>query len=131
MKDRWLKWMRTLAYLLMGSAGVFLLMSPVLTDVYTTLATIMSWFLVVGGASSFWGALTERWVGEYVGLPLLASSFAVFGVISFAPSFDVYPYVALANLALLLSVSAGLMARWREARGTYRLAVHMSERSEP
>jgi len=127
-KDRWLKVMRTLAYLLMGMAGVFCLLSPFLTVVYNTLAEVMAWFLVVGGLCAFLGSLTERWWGEYVGLPLLSSAFMVFAVLSMAGSYAEAHYLALANFALLSAVALGLMSRWREARAIYRLALHLSKR---
>jgi predicted MFS family arabinose efflux permease len=129
-KDRLLKFMRTTAYLLMGVAGVFCILSPILTDIYTTLAEVMAWFLVVGGFCSFVGSWTERWWGEYVGIPLLSSSFAVFAVISFAGAYGVTPYLAIANFSLLLAVSLGLLARWRDARSVYRLAIHLARRKE-
>jgi hypothetical protein len=130
-QDGWIKWLRVLAYFLMGLAGVFCLLSPFLTLIYTDLAVVMSWFLVAGGTLSFVGALGERWWGEYTGLPLLSSSFAVFAVISFAGSYGQAPFLASANLCLLASISAGLMARWRDVRVIYLLAVHLSKRELP
>lgn len=127
-KDHWLKWMRTLAYALMCVSGVLLLLSPVLTTAYTEVAEVMSWFLLVGGLCCTIGAVTEKWWGEYVGLPLLASSFMVFGLISSSDAWGAAPYLAAANLALLFAVALGLLARWRDARAVYRLASRLAEK---
>lgn len=122
-KDKWLKGLRITAYALMCASGVLLLLSPFLVEVYPRTAETMAWFLAVGGGCCTLGAISERWVGEYVGIPLLAASFAVFGIITFAPAWDDAPYLALANLSLLMAVALGLVTRWREAHAAYRLAI--------
>jgi hypothetical protein len=127
-KDRWLKWMRTVAYLLMATSGVLLLMSPFLTIIYSRTADTMAGFLVVGGTLSFIGSAFERWWGEYMGIPLLASSFMVFALISSAAAWDTVPLIAASNFCMLMSVALGLLSRWRDARAIYRLAFHLSER---
>lgn len=129
-KDRWIKTMRVLTYLLMFVAGICLILSPFLSLIYIGTAEAMAWFLTVGGLTSALGAFFERWVGEYVGVPLLASAFGVFGVISFAGAVEETPYLASANLALLLAVMFGLLTRWREARVVCRLSMHMAKRKD-
>jgi predicted MFS family arabinose efflux permease len=126
--DPWLRWLRTGAYLCMGLSGMFLLISPILSDIYSSTAEVMAWFLLVGGFVCAFGCATERWWGEYIGAPLLMSSFAVFAFITFIGSFPAYPYIATGNLLLLSAVVLGLAARWRHARTIYRLAVHLSEK---
>lgn len=127
-KDRWLKWLRVTAYALMCTSGVLLIASPVLLDFYEMVAEIMAVFLAVGGFLSFLGALFERWWGEYTGLPLLSTSFMVFALISSKGGWEVAPYITAANFALLWAVALALLARWRDARAIYRLAVHMAEK---
>jgi len=126
--DAWVKWMRVLAYGCMGSAGVLCIVSPILTFVYPSTAEAMAWFLVVGGYLSMVGAYIEHWWGEYIGIPLLASAFSVFAIITWQGNWDYAPYLATANLLLLASVALGLMARWRDARAVFRLANHLSRR---
>jgi len=128
--DVWLRWTRTVAYFLIGAAGVLLILSPILTDVYTAVAEVMAWFLVVGGALSFIGSLSKRWWGEFMGIPLLGSSFAVFALISTKDSFEVAPYIAAANFSLLLGISLALTARWREVWLSYRLAMRLAQHAE-
>jgi cytosine/uracil/thiamine/allantoin permease len=126
----WLKWLRVIAYLCMAIAGVMLLLSPVLTEVYETTAEVMAWFLFIGGTVATAGSYREEWWGEFIGLPLLGSSFAVFGVISWYGTQAAYPYLAWANLLLLLGVGLAMGARWRDARNTYRIAVFASKHRE-
>lgn len=125
--DVWLRWTRTVAYLLIGAAGVLLILSPILTDVYTWVAEVMAWFLVVGGLLCFIGSITKRWWGEFMGVPLLGSSFAVFAVISTKDSFEFAPYLAAANFFLLIGISLALMSRWREVWLSYRLAMRLAQ----
>lgn len=125
-KDPWVKWTRMTAYALMGLAGILLMFSPTLRADLGPVGFTMSIFLTVGGWAAATGAITERWAGEYVGLLPLSASFAVFGIISTVGAIESAPLIAFANLSLLLAVSAGLLARWREARAVYRLATHLS-----
>lgn len=127
--DAWLKWARTLAYLLMGVAGVLAVLSPTIQEQLGLIGAAMSWFLAVGGVLAFLGALTERWVGEFTGLPLLASSFAVFAVITTASSPET-PFLAIANGCMLFSVSLGLFARFREVKAVFKVVEHVAEREE-
>jgi len=123
----WMRVARTVAYFLIGLAGLLLILSPILTDVYTWVAEVMAWFLLVGGLLSFIGSALKRWWGEFMGLPLLAASFAVFAVISTKDTFEVAPYIAAANLALLLSISLAFISRWRECWLSYRLALRIAQ----
>lgn len=129
-EDAWVKWLRVFAYLLISFAGLFLLISPVLTDVYTNIAEVMAWFLLVGGAFCVVGTATERWWGEFIGTPLLMSSLSVFSLITFVGTFDVAPFIALGNTCLLAAVVLGLGSRWRHSRVIYTLASHLSNRDE-
>lgn len=126
--DRLLRVLRPSAYGLMGTAGVLLLFSPMMWQELGTIAIFMSAFLALGGVLACIGCVTERWVGEYIGIPLLTSSFTVFGVIQSASALHVAPLAALANLAILVGVSLGLWGRWREVRAVYRLAVHVAHK---
>lgn len=125
--DVWLRWLRTVAYVFIGAAGLLLILSPILTDTYTWIAEIMAWFLVVGGFLSFIGSLSKRWWGEFMGIPLLGSSFAVFALISTKDSFEFAPYLAAANFSLLMGISLALTARWREVWLSYRLAMRLTQ----
>lgn len=125
-QSKYLRWGRTVAYFLIALSGSLLLLSPIFTDFFGGVATVMSWFLVVGGITSMLGAATGRWVGEFVGLPLLGSSFIVFGLLSLAESFGVTPYIAVANMALLAGFAVVMSVRWRTVLAVFRLASRFS-----
>ena len=129
-RDKWLKVWRVTAYALMALAGLLLLFSPLLAEELGYIAVAMSGFLLVGGLSSMIGAITERWAGEFMGIPLLSSSFAVFGIISTIGAINEAPFVAGANFCLLIAVSATLFARWREVKAVYRMTVHLGRGHE-
>lgn len=126
-RDKWLRVLMPMAYFCMFAAGILLFISDAFAEL-GAIAYVMGGFLVVGGAASLWGSLSEKWVGEFVGLPLLASSFAVFGVLQAVPAFQAYPLIALANLLLLWSVADLLMGRWRQVKAVSTIALHVTEK---
>lgn len=119
-----------LAYLCISVAGVLLLVSPSVHASLGLIGVIMSGFLALGAFLGMAGQVFNRWIGEYVGLPLVSSAFAVFGVITFRGNLDVAPVIAYANLALLSGIAFSLLARWRQVRAVYRLALHLSPMEE-
>lgn len=120
--DRWVRVLRPLAYFCFGLAGVLLWFSPILLAVLGTLAIIMSVFLAGGGMLAFYGSVTDRWIGEFIGLPLLVAAFIVFGLIQFFFTLPETPYIASANLGLMLGVASILASRWREVKAVFRVA---------
>lgn len=126
--DTWLRWFRTTSYFLMFSAGVLLFFAPEVLADLGAVGWVMTGFLTLGGGLSLYGAITEKWVGEFLGIPLLASSFTVFGAISTIPTFMEAPYISGANFALLVAVALSLLARWREVKATYRLVLHVARK---
>jgi len=129
-QSKFLRWARSVAYALFTAAGTLLLLSSVFTPLLGATAALMSWFLVVGGAVSALGAILRRWVGEFVGLPLLISSFGVFAVITIQLSFQETPYIAVADAAILFGFALVLAVRWRAVLAIYRLAHRFSGSKE-
>lgn len=122
-----LRWVRSLAYVLMATAGVLLVLSNLMHVYYGPLGEAMSWFLIVGGILSAVGAATNRWAGEFSGLPLLAPAFAVFGVLVWRTSNISTPFIAAANLSLLMAIAFVMMSRWRVVFAVYKLAHHLGD----
>lgn len=122
-ESRFLRVGRTIAYLLITLAGFLLLISELLPPFYGTVGVIMAWFLLIGGSLSAIGAGTKRWVGEFVGLPLLAPAFAVFGILVWRTSVDVAPLIAAANLSLLTAIGLIMVIRWRVVLAIQRFAT--------
>lgn len=76
---------RAFAYMAIALAGAISVMTPPpsiasATGSGHTLQLVWAGLMAVSAAFCAWGALLERWVGEYVGLIPLASVAAVFGV---------------------------------------------------
>lgn len=111
-------------YLLMAVAGVFagLWPSPSVENAAASsqlLVTVWNAFLLVGGLASAIGAITERWIGEYVGLPLLASVFAVYGVAAVASGRE----TSYAAGAAFVGIALLFMGRWVDVAAVRRLAT--------
>ena len=121
-----LRWAFSCAYFLFALAGVFLLLSPEGGNVYGRSGDVMEWFLVVGGAASLFGCASRHWVGEFVGGPLLVVGIASLGLDGWVSSHEAYPWIAGANLALLLGIASVGIARWRVVLSVYRLMSRLA-----
>jgi hypothetical protein len=114
----------TAGYAAMATAGVcaWWWPSPSLataTGGAALLIAVWNVFLIVGGLTAGVGAAVDRWFGEYVGLPLLAAVFAVYGLSSLASGRE----TARAVSAILLAVALLLIARWFDVGDVRRAAV--------
>ena len=121
-----LRVVRSIAYLLIAVAGFLLLLSPVFATGNDIISIVMTWFLLVGGAFSAIGSAAGRWAGEFTGLPLLCIAFAVFGLLTFREGYPQTPYIAWANLSLLVGLSLMFVARWRYVFSVFRVADRFS-----
>lgn len=115
------------AYLLLTFAGVGLLMSPAVGQVYGDHAHWYSAFMVTGGALAAVGTITMRWAGEFTGLPLLGSALAAFSVEILWHSYEAAPWLASANTAFFAATALVMTARWRVSLASYRLAHAVSQ----
>lgn len=109
-----------LAYLLMACAGVAAAYWPA-PSVRTATGGGISpqlyvWdaFLLVGGLASGFGAVTDRWVGEYIGLPLLVAVFGVYGVSAFFTALASESPASIAGGMALSSIALLFIGRWRD-----------------
>jgi hypothetical protein len=65
--------------MLAGAGGtIFVVGDPPYPWRYSMMAALM----MVGGVLCFAGQITDRWLGELLGLPLVASAMAAFGVLT-------------------------------------------------
>jgi hypothetical protein len=71
-------------------------------------------FLIVGGISSAVGAFTDRWLGEYVGLPLLASTFGVYAAAAAAAGITAGRPTSTAGALALAAIAVVIVGRWLE-----------------
>lgn len=122
---------RTIAYMCIGTAGLLLILSPVFATTSTPLSLTMTWFMMIGGYLSMLGAATNRWAGEFSGIPLLIASFSVFGFITFRENRPDAPYIAAANLSLLNGLALLFLARWLHVFSVQEAAQRFSRKKRP
>jgi hypothetical protein len=103
---------RVVSYVMMAMAGALSFAIPVSSIEATTGWLVYLWaaFLLLGGILSGWGAVTDRWIGELLGLPLISSAFAVYFVV-LGLAFTLRGSVA--SLALG-GIAAFAFARWQD-----------------
>lgn len=81
--------------------------------VYVILCAWMGLGGVLCSVSSAFG----RWVGEWIGLPMIASAMIVFAILS---GRDGWTMVTVANGILLAGLALIFTARWRDVAAIYR-----------
>ncbi|MEW2474599.1 hypothetical protein AB0875_12490 [Micromonospora gifhornensis] len=112
------RWSRVAGYTMMAAAGIGAAAYPTPSVQEATGPLVYLWaaFLAVGGLLAAFGATTDRWIGELLGLPLLSAAFSVYAVVlasASAPA-SVVAALVLGGFALLL------VGRWRDV-GLVRL----------
>lgn len=122
---------RVLMYGLITAASVIATLAPsqVLVD-QSSNAFGTVWSIAFGAAAltCMIGSIFDRWIAEYTMIPLLASSFMVFGVAMVGQAqadeaWRIVPY------ALFFSAFAlGLVARWRDVQSLLRVATHLEDK---
>lgn len=86
--------------------------------------------LLIGGVFACIGRLSGRWLGEYVGLPLIAGMFTVYGLALAYVASASQP--AIAGALFFGSVACLFAARWHEVAAVRREAVrHRNRRGDP
>lgn len=92
-------------------------------------ALLYTWdaFLLVGGVLSLFGAITDRWVGEYTGLPLLGAVFAIYGVAALAAAVATDRPSSYAGGFALTAIAGLIAGRWRELVVVRRTAMGRQE----
>lgn len=108
---------RGLKYLLLFASGIFAAVAPsrlVTEEVGSTIAVVWALCMSLSSAICFYTPLTDRWIGEYTGIPLLAAVIALYGLSAIADA-DVNNPPTLIIMAYGLTVLAfacSLCARW-------------------
>ncbi|MFI7072040.1 hypothetical protein [Micromonospora sediminicola] len=119
------RWSRFAGYAMMAAAGVgaALVPTPSVQEATGPLVYLWAGFLTVGGLLSAYGAATDRWIGEHIGLPLLWAAFGVYALIlaSLLAPASVVASLALAAFALLL------FGRWRDVVAIRREATREAD----
>ncbi len=103
---------RVMAYVMWTVAGLVSFYIPVISIRSTTSWLVYVWgfFLITGGLLCTYGSLTDKWIGELIGLPLLSSAFAVWFVV-LGLAFTTSGTVGSLTFG---GITAYLLARWRD-----------------
>ena len=131
-QSEFIRWSATLAYSLFVVSGVLFLLSPVLRSSYGKDGIVMAAFLVIGGGLCAAGSVTRRWVGEFIGAPLLAVAFASLGFINWLYTHDTAEWIAYGNLTLMLALATLMVIRWRMVLAVQRFvhAIAIAEKGD-
>jgi len=108
-------------------SGIFAAIDPsrlVTEQISALMALLWAVAMSVSAAICFYGSLTDQWIGEFTGIPLLASVLALYGGSAVLSSED-EGLVLLAYGLVVLSFAAGLIARWRDVREIKNNATDM------
>ena len=127
-QSTFLWWTGALAYALFTAAGALFIASPQLGATYGTFGDTMAAFMVIGGLFSLAGSLTRRWIGEFVGTPLLAVGLAVLGLLTWKASHDQAVWLAYGNLVLLWGLALMMSIRFRMVLAVYWMVHDLAGR---
>jgi hypothetical protein len=111
------------------ASGIFAVVDPselVSMQVSRLVAVVWSLAMIVSAGMCLYGSVTDKWIGEYSGLPLLASVLALYGG-SAMLSVEEGGFIILAYGLAMISFAFGLCARWKDVR----LIKHHSEAGGP
>ncbi|MET7949210.1 hypothetical protein [Micromonospora sp. NPDC005324] len=118
------RWSRVAGYTLMAAAGVGAALVPTPSVEKSTGPLVYLWalFLVGGGVLAAYGAVSDRWIGEHLGLPLLWAAFTVYSLVLAAVQSPagIVASLALGAFALLL------FGRWRDVGAVRREATRQA-----
>lgn len=132
---------RAFGYATTGVAGLLLLYGPGAT----LLSIVMSWFLIIGSLCSSIGAVTRRWSGEFIGIPLTATALISMGLIAlsntrngYTPtrltmpvgSEEQFTFLGWGVFLFFLGYALLLVARWRVVLSVCRVVMWLEDHDE-
>nr|MDT0660873.1 hypothetical protein [Micromonospora sp. DSM 115978] len=122
------RWSRVAGFVLFGAAGAgaALWPTPSVRDATGSLVYVWATWLIGGGLLAAIGSATDRWIGEYLGLPLLAAAFAVYAVVLASTGRP----GGLTAAAVLGAVACIVWARWRDIDLIRREATRLAQRHQ-
>lgn len=115
------------AYLLILTCGVALpFQLHLYQGIIEWLWLVMSAWMGFGGLVSALGQLAQRWVGEFVGLPMIGSALMSFGVLQ--ANVQDWSWLAIPSTSLLWAFALISIERFRNVSGMYRASVRVGVR---
>jgi uncharacterized membrane protein YhaH (DUF805 family) len=125
-----MRWAGFTAYLMWAVAVMLFLSDSDIYYEYGLETSIMAVFIVVGSLLSAIGAATDRWMGEFVGLPLLATAFPVLGLLNLREIHEDTFVLATGEMFITFGISAMVSARWRVVLAVERLVRYRASMDE-
>lgn len=125
---------RTFMYSCLAGAGLCTVLFPsqlVEDQVGFVVVEIWSVAMMVSSLTALYGAVTDRWIGEYVALPLLFTVMFLYGCSALLGA-GLNPSPLFAYGLVVIAFSAGLVARWQDVVKVKHVAVlqGMDDKSE-
>ena len=92
-------------------------------------ALSLVWAIAFGVASltCMIGSIFDRWIAEYTMIPLLSSSFMMFGVAMIGQAHQEEAWRIVPYALFFGAYSLGLVARWRDVQSLLRVASHLED----
>ena len=124
-RDRFAQVSYSVGYLLLALGAAFMpsqfhALREVQVDPLEFIWWIMTAFLGVGGLLCAVSQICHRWVGEYIGLPLIITSLFSFGLLQ--ANLSHWSILSIPSISLLWAFAAFGISRWRETMKLYRIA---------
>lgn len=119
---------RVAMYFMLFVGSIFSIAAPseiFLQQSSTGLSKSWSALFAIAAVSCLIGSLFDRWVVEYVMIPLLASTLMVFGVALLGSAFTSGTAIVVPYAMFFGAFSLGLFARWRDVQSIYRVSVSL------
>lgn len=110
-------------YALLVGSGILITVEPsqlVIDQLGSTRTSIWGVFWSLGAAICFYGAFSDRWIGEYSGIPLLGSVIGLYGLSALYGGVKTDSVLLFAFGLLILGFAFGLHARWRDVQSIVR-----------
>ena len=117
---------RILAYLFLAAAGGLATFGPpTLIEDQVEGWVVMAWSisLIISSISCLYGAVSDRWIGEFSGLPLLYTVLGFFGIVLFTAARETGNVPLYAYSFTILALASKLYARWQDVRLVKHQAV--------
>lgn len=111
-------------FLSVGAIVSFFAPSAIFLDQSSVLLT-RSWSLsfAIAAIVCLVGSLLDRWIFEYIMIPLLASIFVVFGIVLFTSAYSTQTALTIPYAMFFGAFSFGLFARWKDVQALLKITV--------
>lgn len=120
-----LRLLRGMMYAGLAISGILATMdksSIVVAQVSFTVAILWSVAMAVSAVICLAGAITDRWIGEFSGLPLLVAVIAMYSIAAVGSAWENKDLFHLAFGFFAFSYGVGLAARWEDVRSIKKAA---------